>query len=74
MYWVRRNVAPNIAKNVIVMPVLAALNRGFLKKRMSSIGWSVVRSHQMNAPSSTIASAERDQDQSGRSSRSTAPR
>ena len=55
MYWVSRNVAPNNAKNVIVMPVLAALNRGFLKNRTSSIGWSVVRCHQMNAPRSTIA-------------------
>ena len=56
MYWVSRNVAPNSAKNVIVMPVLAAVKRGFLKKRTSSIGWSVVRCHQMNVPSSTIAS------------------
>ena len=31
------------------MPVLAAVNRGFLKNRTSSIGWSVVRSHQMKA-------------------------
>ncbi len=57
MYWVRRNVAPNRAKNVIVIPVLAALNLGFLKKRTSSIGWSVVRCHHRNVPSRTAANA-----------------
>jgi hypothetical protein len=37
-YCVMRNVEPNIAKNTSMMPVLAALNRGFLKKVTSSIG------------------------------------
>ena len=48
-YWVMRNIEPNIAKNVSVIATLAALKRGFLKKRMSSIGWSVCSSHSTNA-------------------------
>ena len=37
-----------MAKNVIVMALLAAVNRGFLKNRMSSIGVGVCSSHVMN--------------------------
>ena len=52
-YCVSRNVAPNMAKNTIMMPMLAAVNRGFWKKCTSSIGWSVCASHAKNAPSTT---------------------
>ena len=37
-----------MAKNVIVMAMLAAVNRRFLKKRTSSIGWSVCSSQATN--------------------------
>ncbi len=38
-----------MAKKVRVIALLAAVNRGFWKKCMSSIGWSVCSSHRMNA-------------------------
>ena len=56
-YCVSRNIEPNIAKKIIVMPELAAVNRGFLKNRTSSIGWSECASHHANVPSTTAASA-----------------
>ena len=37
-YCVRRKIEPNIAKNSSMMPRLAAVNRGFLKNDVSSIG------------------------------------
>ena len=37
---------PNMAKNTSVIAVVAAVNRGFLKNRRSSIGSSVCSSHQ----------------------------
>ena len=48
-----------MAKNVSVMATLAAVKRGFLKKRMSSIGWSVRSSQATKAPSSTRTGDER---------------
>ena len=42
-----------MAKNTSVIERLAAVNRGFLKKFTSSIGWSVVRSQTTKASSST---------------------
>jgi hypothetical protein len=50
-YCVSRKIEPNIAKKTSVMLLLAAEKRGFLKNRMSSIGWSVVSSHHTNAAS-----------------------
>ncbi len=52
-YWVSRKIDPNIARNVIVIAALAALNRGLRQKRMSSIGWSTRRSHAKNAARSS---------------------
>ena len=46
-----------MAKNTIVMPKLAAVKRGFLKKCTSSIGWSVCASHERNPPSTAKPSA-----------------
>ena len=40
-YWVRRKNVPNMAKNTMLMAAVAAENVGFLKKRRSSIGYSV---------------------------------
>ena len=37
-YCVSRKIEPNIAKNSSMMPRLAAVNRGFLKNDVSSIG------------------------------------
>ena len=54
-YSVSRNVAPNIAKKMSVMPELAAVKRGFLKKAVSSIGWSMNDSHHANAPITATA-------------------
>ncbi len=44
-YCVMMKIAPNIAKNTSITPLLAAVNRGFLKKCTSSIGWSMRLSH-----------------------------
>ncbi len=52
-YWVRRNVEPYRAKNVIVIVADAAEKRGFWKKCRSSIGCSKCVSHHANAPRNT---------------------
>src|SRR6478752_8329752 len=49
-----RNIDPNMAKNVNVIARFAAVKRGFLKKLMSSIGWSVYRSHRMKQATPTM--------------------
>ena len=38
-----------------MIAVFAAVKRGFVKKLMSSIGWSLRRSHRMNAVSNAAA-------------------
>ena len=50
MNRVSTNMEPTIAKNAKVMARFAALNRGILKKRTSSIGWSVAICHQTGFP------------------------
>ena len=54
-YCVRRNVEPNIAKKMSMMPKLAAENRGFSNTWRLSIGWLDLSSHDANAPSTTTA-------------------
>ena len=49
-----RKVVPNIAKKTSMMPLLAAVNRGFLKKFTSSIGWSMRLSHTKKTSSSAM--------------------
>ena len=51
-YCVIRNSVPNNEKNAIVIAPLAALNRGFWKKWMLSIGLDVCSSHNRNVTSS----------------------
>ena len=51
MYWLRKKIDPNMAKNTNVTAIDAAENRGFLKKLTSSIGSGVWSSHRMNATS-----------------------
>src|SRR5581483_2843169 len=53
-YCVRMNSTPNSAKNATVIAPLAALNRGFWKKCMFSIGLGLLSSQIMKA-TSTIA-------------------
>ena len=50
-YCVIRNSVPNSEKNAIVIAPLAALNRGFWKKCMLSIGLDVCSSHSRNVTS-----------------------
>ena len=38
MYWLTKNMAPNMAKNTSVIAIDAALKRGLAKKRTSRIG------------------------------------
>ena len=56
-YCVRRNVAPNIAKKMNMMPMLAAENRGFLKNWRLSMGCVECSSHHANDASNTAAIA-----------------
>src|SRR5580765_5195797 len=56
-YCVRRNVEPNIAKKMSMMPKLAAENRGFSNTWRLSIGWVDLSSHHANAESTTTAIA-----------------
>ena len=51
-----------MAKNTIMMPMLAAVKRGFLKNCTSSIGWSMRDSHSRNAPSTAEPDDEARQD------------
>ena len=57
MYWLRKNSDPNMAKNTKVTASDAAVNRGFLKKRTSSIGCGLCSSHSTNEVSSTTPMA-----------------
>ena len=52
-YCVIRNVAPNDAANVSVIVAEAAENRGFLKKRTSSMGFGLWASHAANPTTKT---------------------
>ena len=47
-----------MAKNTSVTATDAAENRGLAKKRTSRIGWSVWRSHSVNAVNSTTAATK----------------
>ena len=57
-----------MAKNVSVIALLAAVKRGFWKKRMSSIGWSVCSSQAMNDVDGDDADGEARRAPAGRSS------
>ena len=63
-----------MAKNVSVIARLAAVNRGFLKKLMSSIGWSVCSSQRMNATMPTTPMTNAAEHRARCPSRSTGPR
>ena len=57
-YWVSRNVDAYSENWVSVIVADAALKRGFLKTRTSSMGWSVWRSHHQNGGRTTAAIAK----------------
>ena len=61
MYWLRKKIEPNIAKNTSVTAIDAAEKRGFLKKLTSSIGSGVWSSQRMNASEHRAAADESDQ-------------
>ena len=73
-YCVSRNIEPNIAKKISVMPELAAVKRGFLKKLTSSIGCSTRDSHKANSAEHDRRERERAEDLRSTSSRPAAPR
>jgi hypothetical protein len=54
---VRRKSVPNKAKNTSMMATDAPVKRGFSKKCMSSMGWSLWSSHATNVPSTTVPTA-----------------
>ena len=72
-YCVSRKIEPNIAKNSSMMPMLAAVKRGFLKKDVSSIGLLQYDSQNANAPSTMIDDPERERGSRARSSRVRVP-
>ncbi len=53
----KRKYEPNMAKNTSVIAVVAAVNRGFLKNRRSSIGSFALSSQSTNPTSTAIANA-----------------
>ena len=56
-YWVMRNITPNIARKIRIIPALPALNAGLRNRVMSSIGSSTWSSHTTNAVRMTMAMA-----------------
>ena len=58
---------PNSERNTSVIAPLAALKRGFLKKRMSSIGWLECSSQTKNPPRTHEADDEAGEDLGRRS-------
>src|SRR5258708_4100939 len=55
---VTKKKEPKRAKNTSMMPTLAAVNRGFLKNWILSIGWSVCSSQATKDPITTAATAK----------------